>query len=160
MLTKVIQIFAIALIVIFTTSAWAYDYHAAAGYDRLFEPAVGMEAGKALHLIKPEKLVEDLKKGKNPVVLDVRTPAESAMFGMTLSRSLAIPINALFKKQNLDRLPTDRDIVVICASGVRASMAGMALRHVGFENVYILKGGFKALAAYLNPATAYAPLAE
>jgi rhodanese-related sulfurtransferase len=33
---------------------------------------------------------------------------------------------------------------------------GTALRHIGFDNVYILKGGFQALAAYYGPREAYA----
>jgi rhodanese-related sulfurtransferase len=49
-------------------------------------------------------------------------------------------------------------VVIVCLSGTRASAAGTALRHIGFENVYILKGGFKALAGYLDPKEANAPL--
>jgi len=40
---------------------------------------------------------------------------------------------------------------------VRATAAGTALRHIGFENVYILKGGFKALTDYMGPKEANTP---
>ena len=39
--------------------------------------------------------------------------------------------------------------------GARAAAVGTALRHIGFDNVYILKGGFQALAAYYGPRQAY-----
>ena len=50
------------------------------------------------------------------------------------------------------------DGVVLCKSGARATAAGTALRHIGFENVYVLKGGFKALTGYLGPVEANTPL--
>ena len=88
------------------------------------------------------------------MALDVRTPAESGVYSVTLPGSLAIPINELFKPDNLARIPTDRTVVVFCLSGSRATAAGTALRHIGFENVYILKGGYKALVAYMSPEQA------
>jgi rhodanese-related sulfurtransferase len=45
----------------------------------------------------------------------------------------------------------------MCLSGTRATAAGTALRHIGFDNVYILKGGFKALTGYLGPKEANSP---
>lgn len=103
-----------------------------------------------------EAFVEELKQGKELVALDVRTPAEAGVFTVALPVSLAIPINELFTAENLERIPTDKPVVVICLSGTRATAAGTALRHVGFDNVRILKGGFKALVGYLNPKTANA----
>ena len=43
-------------------------------------------------------------------------------------------------------------------SGTRASVVGTALRHIGFDNVSILKGGYMALNKYLDPKTANAPV--
>jgi hypothetical protein len=37
-------------------------------------------------------------------------------------------------------------------------MAVTALRHLGFDKVFVLMGGFKALSDYLDPTTAYSPL--
>lgn len=98
-------------------------------------------------------------KAKEPlVVLDVRTPAETDVYDVTLPGALMIPINELFTPANLARIPTDKTVVVLCLSGARATAAGTALRHIGFENVYILKGGYKALVAYLDPIKANTPL--
>jgi rhodanese-related sulfurtransferase len=139
------------------TTGWAYNPELAASYARLFEPVAGAKAGKALHLIKPEQFIEDLKRGRRFVTIDVRTLAEAEVFTMILPGSLVIPVNELFRPENLERLPRDRPIVVLCKSGTRATAAGTALRHIGFENAYILKGGFKALGLYLDAKTANLP---
>lgn len=141
-------------------ASWAYDAQMAGRFAQLFEPVQGARAGKALHLIAPEELVRLVKQGERVVALDVRTPAELGICGMTTPDALSIPINVLFKPENLDRVPTDRKVVVVCGSGTRATAAGIALRQVGFENVYVLKGGLNALAGYLNPKTANMPLAS
>jgi rhodanese-related sulfurtransferase len=46
-----------------------------------------------------------------------------------------IPVSELFTDDNLARIPTDRTVIVICKSGTRATAAGIALRHIGFDNV-------------------------
>ena len=143
-----------AVLALTVAAAWGYDHELAASYEALFQPVAGAKAGKALHLVTAEALVEELKQGKELVALDVRTPAEAGVFTMALPGSLAIPINELFTAENLERIPTGKPVVVICLSGTRATAAGTALRHVGFDNVRILKGGFKALVGYLNPKTA------
>lgn len=147
-----------AVLALTASTAWSYDHELAASYAQLFQPVAGAKAGKALHLIPPQVLVENIKKGKPMVALDVRTPAETGVFTMTLPGSLAIPVSELFKPENLERLPTDTQVVVLCKSGTRATAVGTALRHVGFDNVYVLKGGFKGLSAYLDAKTSNMPL--
>ena len=139
--------------------AWSYDANLAGSYAKLFEPAQGLQAGKALHCIKPEAFVNRVKRGESMVTLDVRTPAETGIFTTVLPGHLSISLHELFLPVNLARIPTDRTVVVVCKSGLRASAAGTALRHIGFENVFILEGGFKALVEYLDPMTANNPLA-
>jgi len=157
MWAKTLQTIVATVLVLATTTGWTYDQELAASYERLFEPVAGAKAGKALHLIKPEQFVEDLKRGKQFVTIDIRTLAEAEIFTMLLPGSLVIPVNELFRPENLDRLPRDTPIVVVCKSGTRATAAGTGLRHIGFNNVYILKGGFKALNMYLDAKTANLP---
>lgn len=154
MFEKVVRSLVAAAFMLGASSGWAYDHELAASYAELFQPVAGAKAGKELHLIKVTAFVDGVKNGKEFVALDVRTPAEAGIVAMSLSNSLAIPVNELFRAENLDRLPTDRPIVVVCKSGTRAVAVGTALRHVGFDNVMILKGGLKALTAYLDPKTA------
>ena len=158
MLKKTLSALLTTAVVLASPLSFSYDQTLAASYAELFQPVAGAKAGKALHLIKPQVLVERLKKGHKVVAIDVRTERESSLFTMALPQSMVIPMNKLFQPENLSRLPTDKPIVIVCKSGIRATAAGTALRHIGFENVYILKGGFKALNGYLGPKEANAPL--
>jgi rhodanese-related sulfurtransferase len=156
---KKFSILASALVLLFAASAGsAYDVGLAGGYAQLFAPVKGITAGKALHFMTVPAFVDLVKSGKGLVTVDVRTPAETGVFGVTLPNSLQIPIDQLFQPANLNRIPTDKPVVVICHSGARAIAAATALRHIGFDNVYILKGGLKELAGYLDAKTANMPV--
>ena len=62
MIQKLLHAFLVTALVLSSTSGWAYDVELAASYQKLFEPVAGVKAGKALHLIKPDAFMEDLKK--------------------------------------------------------------------------------------------------
>jgi rhodanese-related sulfurtransferase len=157
MLTPLLKIASITLAVTIASPAWSYDAAMAESYASLFAPVTGAQAGKAMHLMKPETFVDKVLEKAPLVVLDVRTPAETAVYTSTLPGTLVIPLSELFMEANLARIPTDKTVVVVCKSGTRAAAAGTALRHIGFDNVYVLKGGFKALAGYMGPKEANTP---
>ena len=115
--------------------SFAYDKTLAASYASLFEPVAGAKAGKELHLMPPNVLVEKVKRGQQVLALDIRTEKETGLFTMSIPGSKSIPINKLFIPENLDQLPSNKPIVIVCKSGIRATAAGTALRHIGFENV-------------------------
>ena len=152
----------VVLITLFTVllipSAYTYDEDMAASYAALFKPVTGAKTGKALHFMPPQVFVEKLKKGQEFTVIDIRTEKEAGLFTMSLPDSKAIPLNKLFKKEHLKSLPKEKPMMIVCKSGARASVAATALRHIGFKNVYILKGGFKALNTYVGAKEMYAPL--
>ena len=158
MLARIFTVILITLMVFTATANLAYDEPLAASYASLFQPVKGATAGKALHLMPPEVFVDKLKKGEDFVAIDIRTEKESGLFTMSLPGSMTIPLNKLFLPENLKQLPADKPMIIVCKSGARASAAGTALRHIGFKNVYILKGGYKALNAYMGPKEIYAPL--
>lgn len=106
-------------------------------------------------MIKTPDFVKAVQTGQEMFVLDIRTPAETGMYGLTLPGSTAIPMNHVFKPGNLARIPTDQKVVVVCKGGHRAMATATALRHVGFKNVYVLKHGISDLANYLSPKNAY-----
>lgn len=157
MLKRVLAWVTVTSLLAASGSVWSYDADLAASYVLLFQPVSGAKAGKAMHLMAPEIFVKKIAEGERLVTLDIRTPAETSIFGSALPESLAIPINELFTPDELARVPTHIPVVVLCQSGTRATAAGTALRHIGFENVFILKGGLKALSGYLNAKTANAP---
>lgn len=64
-----------------------------------------------------------------------------------------ISLDELFRPENLDRLPTDRPIIVGCHSGNRSLLAAVNLKMLGFKNVHSLKGGLAAFAANTTPKT-------
>ena len=148
---------AVVCLVGISGTSWSYDEGLAASYAKLFAPVAGAKTGKEVHLMKAEAFVKKIKAGEPITTLDIRTPGETSIFTTALPGGLIIPINELFTPDNLNRIPQDRSVVVLCRSGTRAVAAGTALRHIGFDNVYILKGGFKALNGYLNAKTANTP---
>lgn len=158
MSTHLLRTISLAIAVTVSGPAWSYDAAMAESYAKLFAPAKAPAPGKALHFMKPEAFVNKVKAKKPLVVIDIRTPAEAAVFGAALPGSLAIPINELFTKANLERIPTDKTVVLICQSGTRTVAAVTALRHIGFDDAYSVTGGFKALASYLNAKHANTPL--
>jgi len=158
MLKRILTTIPLVIAVTFAAPAWSYDAAMAESYATLFAPVQGPGAGKALHVISPADFVNRVKAKEAFVALDVRTPAETNVYSVTLPGSLIIPLNELFTEANLARIPTDKTVVVLCQTGTRAAAAGTALRHVGFENVYVLKGGFMALTAYMGPKEANTPL--
>ena len=157
MFIRLLTITLLAAAVTIAGPAWSYDSAMAKSYATLFAPIKGAGAGKALHLMKPDAFLNKVKARESLVALDVRTLAEIGVFTSILPGSLMIPMNELFTEANLARIPTDKTVVVLCKSGTRATAAGTALRHIGFENVYVLKGGFKALIAYMGPKEANTP---
>lgn len=141
------------------SAAQAYDAGMAEMYAKMFAPTSGAAAEKELRFVKPESFVKDIQAGKKVVTLDVRTPEETKVLGMTLPDSIAMPADQLFKPENLSKVPADKPVLVVCKSGARAAVAGTALRSLGFENVHVLKGGLEALAVYYGAKEAY-PEAE
>ena len=157
MFTRIFTITILAIAVVFAAPAWSYDNELADSYAKLFAPVKGKAAGKAMHLMKPDAFLDKVKANEPLVVLDVRTPAESGVFTSSLPGTLLVPVNELFIKENLSLIPKDKTVVVLCKSGTRATAAGTALRHIGFDNVFILKGGFKALVGYMGPKEVNTP---
>jgi rhodanese-related sulfurtransferase len=148
----------VAAALMLSAPAFAYDREMAEGYAEVFKTVDGPKAGKHLHLMKPDKFVEQVRQGAKVTTVDIRTPGETRFFTSSLPGNRVIPLAELFEHENLSSLPTDGKIVLFCKSGTRASAAAAALRGVGFENTYVLKGGFKALSSYLGPKEANAPI--
>ncbi|MFP4279283.1 MAG: rhodanese-like domain-containing protein [Halochromatium sp.] len=98
-------------------------------------------------------LVEALSKGQDILLLDIRTPEEHGVVSLSHPRALWIPLDALFKSENLDRLPSDQQIAVVCLSGYRAALATGLLRAAGFEDVVFVNGGLAGLVQAFKPST-------
>ncbi len=89
--------------------------------------------------ITAEELKELLEKGKKPFLLDVRTRQEFS--GGNIEGSVNIPLNEMVG--NMEKLPKDKEIVAICAHGIRSLRATKLLLSNDFK-VKSLSGGMEA----------------
>ena len=144
----------VVLFLLTTSVASAYDKVMAESYNQYFKPFSEKATSKSLHMIKTADFVKGVRAGKL-FVIDIRTPGETRIYGITIPESVAIPMDQVFNAENLALLPTTGKIVIVCKAGHRAMAVSTALRHIGFDNVYSLKLGLQDLAKYLSPKTAY-----
>ena len=85
--------------------------------------------------------------------LDVRTPEEWAQGH--IAGSTLIPLDEL--QDRLSELPRDRDMVVVCRSGVRSKEGVSILQKAGFTRVSCLSGGLLAWKAAGYPLESGTP---
>ncbi|MDI7741083.1 rhodanese-like domain-containing protein [Lysinibacillus fusiformis] len=95
--------------------------------------------------MKPVKGVKtistDTLKGmlteKEKVFVDVRTPGEYKARNIHQFKNM--PLGS-----DLSTLPKEKEIIVICQSGMRSSQACKHLKKLGYENVTNVRGGMSA----------------
>jgi rhodanese-related sulfurtransferase len=145
----------LSLAIVSASPALAYDEGLARTYEKFFATFAEQEVPAAMHLIPPDKLLAAIKSGEDMLLLDVRTQREQSILGLTYPRSLNLPMNEVFKPENLANIPTDKRVIVTCQSGVRCTVIATALRNIGFDNVFAAKGGLAALIKHLGAKTAF-----
>ncbi|WP_301108883.1 rhodanese-like domain-containing protein [Sporosarcina sp.] len=84
--------------------------------------------------------LKEILKDKKIQFVDVRTPAEYK--GRRIKEFKNIPLNLLNNK--ISTLDKERDVVVICQSGMRSSQAAKQLKKAGFTSVTNVRGGMSA----------------
>jgi hydroxyacylglutathione hydrolase len=91
-------------------------------------------------LIKPQDLYARMQSGSAPVVVDVRLPTE--WMGLRIGTVLNLPLNKL--AQESSKLIPDQEVVAVCNSAYRSSMAVGVLERQGFTKAASLDGGSQA----------------
>ena len=86
-------------------------------------------------------------------MIDIRTPQEQAFVKLGYKNTLEIPLEELFEAKNLDRIPTDKRVIIVCHSGTRAVPAALNLKMLGFSNIQVLDSGIVGLAQISSPKT-------
>jgi rhodanese-related sulfurtransferase len=86
--------------------------------------------------VEPAEVHAMLTQSPRPFLLDVRTPAEYKQ--EHVSGAELIPLDELSSKKA--RIPKERDVICICASGNRSSSAARELSSLGYK-VSNMKGG-------------------
>ncbi|PLR82198.1 rhodanese [Bacillus canaveralius] len=84
--------------------------------------------------------LKDELKDKNKQYVDVRTPGEFK--GNHIPGFKNIPLHQLSQKAN--ELAKDKEVIVICQSGMRSNKASKLLKKLGFSKVTNVKGGMSA----------------
>ncbi|MER2169143.1 MAG: rhodanese-like domain-containing protein [Psychrobacillus psychrodurans] len=94
---------------------------------------------------KPTKGIQNISTGqlkqiindKDKVFVDVRTKGEFKSRNIPQFKN--IPLGS-----DLSKLPKDKEIIVICQSGMRSSQACKQLKKLGFTKVTNVRGGMSA----------------
>jgi len=137
-----------------SVSAFAYDAQKAKAFDKFYSNFTQKACANSKPFIEADETMKMLRENKKVTLLDIRTKGEHAVISIGLKNSIYIPLQDLFKAKNLDKLPTDQTIILVCHSGTRATLAAIGLKQVGIKNTRVLKGGLVALADANNPKNA------
>ncbi len=81
----------------------------------------------------------DKLKGKDNIILDVRTPEEFK--ARTIEGAINIPLEEL--RNRLNEIPNGKPIITFCEVGYRSYLATRILLQHGYKEVFDLTGGFK-----------------
>ena len=88
-------------------------------------------------VIDVQALDKKLKNKDDFILLDVRTDRE--YFLSSIQGSIHIPMNTI--PENIDKLDKDKEIVVLCKSGIRSEKVCEFLIKNNFKNSKNLSGG-------------------
>jgi rhodanese-related sulfurtransferase len=95
---------------------------------------------KGVRNISTAELKNELKD-KNKLFIDVRTLGEFK--GNHIREFKNIPLNLLAQKADKE-LAKDKEVIVICQSGMRSGQASKILKKLGYTKVTNVKGGMNA----------------
>jgi len=94
---------------------------------------------KGIKHISTEELKTQLNK-KDKQYIDVRTQEEYS--GKKINGFKNIPLHEL--RPRLNELSKEKEVIVICQSGMRSSKASAVLKKQGFTNITNVHGGMSA----------------
>ena len=139
---------------VFAVSASAYDTAKAENLNNFYSHLTQQACADSKLFTTGEDVMKMFRDKAKFTLLDVRTTGENAVVSISSENAMHIPVKNLFEKANLEKLPTDQPIIIVCHSGTRAVMVAMGLKQIGFAQVHVLKGGLVALADANNPKNA------
>ena len=134
----------------FGVSAFAYDPTQAKELEKFYAHMTQEAFAKSKLNIEADEVMQMVRENKDFVLLDIRTEGEMSVVALQTPNAIEVPLNKLFETKNLDKLPTNKPIVVVCHSGSRALLASIELKKIGFKNIRLLKGGLAALSVADN----------
>ena len=102
---------------------------------------------QASHDIGVHQLAEMRNDGAPHLVLDIREPEELAV--CVINGSVTIPMQRV--PDELEGLPRENPLIVVCHHGMRSAMVTEFLRKNGFDNAWNLAGGIDAWSRQIEP---------
>jgi len=110
-------------------------------------PSLATEAGDAgpraaVRKLEPREFWAALEKARASgkfTLVDVREPMETA--GGSVQGAELLPYNSGVFAREHGKIPKDRPVLVYCAAGRRAGLAGEMLVSEGWRDVTVLSGG-------------------
>ncbi|MED6338433.1 MAG: rhodanese-like domain-containing protein [Candidatus Thermoplasmatota archaeon] len=91
---------------------------------------------------------EKKSNGWMPFLIDVRSDGEYDQMRVSFT-DLQVPHEDILSK--VEQIPKDRDIILLCRSGMRSQMAAMFLMDAGYDGhkLYNLDGGIMAWSSHI-----------
>jgi rhodanese-related sulfurtransferase len=101
-----------------------------------------------MHEMTVQELKEKLDNKEDIQLIDVREPHERELSNIGGDH---IPMAAVL--DNADKISKDKPVIFYCRSGARSGSVIHALeKHMGFTNLYNLRGGMKAWITDIDPS--------
>jgi len=98
-----------------------------------------------MNSIDPIILKEKINNKVDLILIDVREPWEHALYNIG---GLSIPMNTVFN--NLDKIPTDKPVIIYCQKGIRSGLVIQRLQQkFHYNNLINLTGGMDGWAKVL-----------
>ena len=93
-----------------------------------------------MELVCPKDVSERIKSNENLVILDIREDYELVICGL---EAIHIPMEEV--QSRLSEIPKDKDLIVMCRTGIRAmALANLLETDYDYTNVFVLDGGIMA----------------
>ncbi|MFZ5596571.1 MAG: FAD-dependent oxidoreductase [Bacillota bacterium] len=92
--------------------------------------------------INAEALKEKLDRGDDFVIVDVRTPQQFAPKHISDKRVMQVTLGDI--RERINEIPRGKEIVLLCAMGVRSYEALRILYGAGFDDIKYMEGGLQA----------------
>lgn len=140
------------IVLLLVTLSYGAEKPDAAFFKEFFNAFTDKAVKKEMHFICPKTIKERRSLGEKFLILDIRTKEEREQITQNLGETVSCSMNEVFADELLQKLRNSKDdIVVLCKSGNRAIPITMALRQIGINNTFTLKGGIDALVSTVGP---------
>ena len=115
------------------------------------------EASKSITEVMPWDVEERIKENKELMLLDIREECEFIKFH--IKGSMLVPrgiLESACEEEYEDAVPDlvagrDKEIIVVCRSGLRSVLGTQMLQMMGFENICSMKTGLRGWNDYELP---------